>query len=91
MRVSGPAKRPAAATIALPTRAAGLLSAYVTDDSDELPDESTIAPYQVTFSITQQSGVTAIMNQSSDPAYSLATHERLSLNNVEVTVEEPDA
>ena len=55
-----------------------------------LPDESTISPYKVKFTFTLESGMSRILSQSSDKAYSLTPFERLSLGDEEVTVEVTD-
>lgn len=56
-----------------------------------LPDESAIGAYQVQFVFTQESGLSRILSQASDDAYTLTPLERLSLSGVEVRPEAGDA
>jgi hypothetical protein len=56
-----------------------------------LPDESAVAPYQAQFVFTQESGLSRILSQASDDAYTLIPLERLSLSGVEVRPEAGDA
>ncbi len=77
--------------IELPGKAAHLLSEYDEDQAATLPDETGIDPYQVTFALTTQSGVSRVLGQAADPAYTLSQFERLSLDSVTVSIEANDA
>lgn len=55
-----------------------------------LPTELSIAPYEVLFTITIESGLSRILSEASD-LYTLTPFERLTLSGVEVTEEPPDA
>jgi hypothetical protein len=52
-----------------------------------LPDETTIAPYHVSFAITLESGVTQLLERAADAAYTLTPFERLALDEVELAAE----
>jgi Baseplate J-like protein len=52
-----------------------------------LPTEASVAPYQVQFVFTAESGFSRILAKSADPEYALAALERLSLSGVQTQVE----
>jgi hypothetical protein len=65
----------------------GLLKAYDESEPGEiptLPDETTVAPYQVQFVLTLESGLSRILSQAADEDYTLTPFERLSLSGVEI-------
>lgn len=49
-----------------------------------MPDETTIAPYRVSFALTLASGLTRLLEKAADPPYALTPFERLSLDAVTV-------
>ena len=49
-----------------------------------LPDETTVAPYQVQFVLTLESGLSRILSETADEDYTLTPFERLSLSGVEI-------
>jgi hypothetical protein len=75
-------------TVPLPNKTAGSLEAFDTaPDGAPLPDETASSPYRVRFVFTAASGLSRIVAQTADQAYSLAPHERLSLNAVSTQAE----
>jgi hypothetical protein len=56
-----------------------------------LPDESATGDYHAQFVFTQESGLSRVLSQASDEAYTLTPLERLSLGGVEVRPEAGDA
>jgi uncharacterized phage protein gp47/JayE len=75
----------------LPTKPGASLSAYddavASGTAPTLPDETSISPYTIRFIYTLESGLSRIVSQASDPAYTLTAFERLSLSGVTIQVE----
>jgi len=72
----------------LPGHAAQPLAAF--DDAPvppALPDETDVAPYAVTVTLSQESGVSQVLQAAADPAYALTPFERLLLAEVVVSAE----
>jgi len=77
-------------SIPLPNKTGESLEAYDAGTPPELPDETTIAPYQVHFVITLETGLSRILSRATDDAYQLTPFERMSLGGVEVHPEAAD-
>jgi hypothetical protein len=63
---------------------AGFDQAVTSGAAVALPDAASIAPYEVTFAISQRGGLTQALAAAED-AYPLTASERLALNGVEAT------
>jgi hypothetical protein len=72
--------------IPLPISVAGLprtLEAYDSASPQPgLPDENTIAPYQVRFVVTLESGLARVLSKASDTPFQLTPFQRLSVGEV---------
>jgi hypothetical protein len=56
-----------------------------------LPTDASISPYKIQFVFTSESGFSRILAKSTDPDYMLSPLERLTVNSVQVQVEDSGA
>lgn len=63
-------------------------AAAASGTAPQLPDETTVAPYEVTFVFTLESGLSRILSRAADEGYALTPFERLSPGGVE---QQPEA
>jgi len=72
----------------LPGKPGASLEAYddaaASGTAPTLPDETSVAPYQVEFVLTLESGLSRILSRAADGDYALTPFERLSLAGVEI-------
>ncbi len=79
-------------SLPLPNHPAQPLAAY--DDAASppaLPDETAVAPYAVTVTFSQESGVSQVLQAAGDPPYALTPFERVLLGEVVVAAESAGA